>query len=183
MSAGATAPQPPGHEASTVRPARPGDEAGIARVHVQGWHEAYTDRVPHSLLERMDVARYTERWGALLAGTVPPAESMGRTWVALAGEEIVGFASSGPCRDPDRSRDDLELYALYVLAAHYGTGVGAALLDAALGDAPASLWVLEDNPRAQAFYAKHGFAFDGALRQDARWGETLHEVRMVRESR
>jgi GNAT superfamily N-acetyltransferase len=166
---------------SDVRPARLGDEAGIARVHVQGWHEAYTGRVPQSLLDRMDIARYTERWGSILSGaTEGPA---GRTWVAVSGDEIVGFSSSGPCRDPDRTLEDLELYGMYVLAAHYGTGAGAALLQAALGDAPASLWVLEDNPRAQAFYAKHGFAFDGALRADSRWGEVLHEVRMLRPPR
>lgn len=180
MSAGSVRPVLPADAARIVRPAQPGDEAGIARVHVQGWHEAYTGRVPQSLLERMDIARYTERWGGLLRGAVEPAETMGRTWVALAGNEIIGFASSGPCRDPDRSRHDLELYAIYVLAAHYGTGAATALLDAALDGAAASLWVLDDNPRAQAFYAKHGFVFDGALREDARWGETLHEVRMLR---
>jgi GNAT superfamily N-acetyltransferase len=163
-----------------VRPAVPGDEAGIARVHVQGWHEAYTGRIPSSLLDRMDIARYTERWGHTLAGKRPPGQPTGRSWVAVRDDEIIGFASSGPCRDPDRSLDDLELYAIYLLAAHYGSGAGAALLEAALGDRPATLWVLEDNPRAQAFYAKHRFDFDGALRQDKRWGEVLHEVRMAR---
>lgn len=163
-----------------VRPAVLGDEAGIARVHVQGWHEAYTGRIPSSLLERMDIERYTQGWRRSLAGERPAGEPAGRWWVAVQGDEIIGFASSGPCRDPDRTFDDLELYAIYVLAAHYGSGAGAALLDAAVGDRPATLWVLADNPRAQAFYAKHGFVFDGALREDARWGEVLHEVRMRR---
>lgn len=166
--------------AAIVRPARPGDEGGIARVHVQSWREAYTGRIPASLLERMDVARYTERWGEILGGRHASGEPTGRSWVAVLGDEIIGFSTSGPCRDPDRRREDLELYAIYLRAAHYGSGTGSVLLDAALGDRPATLWVLEDNPRAQAFYAKHGFAFDGALRQDARWGEVLHEVRMAR---
>lgn len=165
----------------TVRAATPDDAPGIAHVHVQGWHEAYTGRVPDAMLARMDERAYTDRWRETLAVGEDIPGPHGRSWVAV-GEDgaIVGFATSGPCRDPDRSLDDLELYAIYVLAAHYGTGVGAALLDAAIGDRPASLWVLTDNPRAQAFYVKHGFTPDGALRDDARWGGVLHEMRMSR---
>ena len=49
-----------------------------------------------------------------------------------------------------------QLYAIYVLAEHYGSGAGQALLDAAIGGAAASLWILEDNPRARAFYVRNG---------------------------
>lgn len=66
-----------------------------------------------------------------------------------------------------------------ILASHYGMGVGQALLDAAIGDRPASLWVAEDNPRAQAFYRRNGFALDGA-RDTIERLENMAEVRMVR---
>lgn len=168
--------------AYAVRVAVADDGPGIARVHVQGWHEAYTGRVPDALLARMDVVVSSARWTARLRGDVPAGgEPLGQTWVAVHGGEIVGFASAGPCRDPDRPASGAELYALYVLAAHYGTGAGAALLDAALQGAAASLWVLDDNPRARAFYAKHGFRADGATRDDARGGASLHEVRLTRD--
>jgi ribosomal protein S18 acetylase RimI-like enzyme len=39
--------------------------------------------------------------------------------------------------------------------------VGHALLTRAIGDAPAYLWMLKGNDRAQRFYERHGFAFDG----------------------
>ena len=55
-----------------------------------------------------------------------------------------------------------ELSRLYVAPAHHGAGVAAALLDAARAEARAwradRLWlaVYQRNPRAIAFYAKHG---------------------------
>lgn len=44
---------------------------------------------------------------------------------------------------------------MYVAAEHRGRGLAARLLDLALGDAAARLWVFEENLRAQRFYAKH----------------------------
>lgn len=164
-----------------MRVAVPDDGPGIARVHAQSWYEAYTGRVPDTLLARLDITSSSRRWAARLRGEVPPGgQAGGQTWVGVRGSTVVGFASAGPCRDPDRSSVDEELWALYILQTEYGAGTGAALMDACLGDRPATLWVLADNPRAQAFYAKHGFEPDGATRDDARWGATLHEVRLVR---
>lgn len=167
---------------ATVRPAVVEDAAAIAHVHVRGWHEAYTGRVPQSVLDRMDPERYASGWSRVIADLHPTEHS--DVWVAELDGEIVGFASSGRCRDADAVAGRRELYAIYVLAAHYGTGAGSRLLDAAIGSDAASLWVLEDNPRAHAFYAAHGFSPDGATKQDDRFGpEPLHEVRLVRERR
>ncbi|WP_439688481.1 GNAT family N-acetyltransferase [Curtobacterium sp. SP.BCp] len=66
---------------------------------------------------------------------------------------------------------------LYVLARAHGSGAGQALLDAALGHRSASLWVAEDNPRAQAFYRRNGFTVDGAT---SSFGPIERSVRMVR---
>ena len=66
---------------------------------------------------------------------------------------------------------------LYVYAAGHGTGGGRALLEAVIDSAePAALWVADPNPRAQAFYRKHGFAAD----RTARFEDGVREVRMVR---
>lgn len=179
-----------------VRRAVPADAAGIARVHVRAWHEAYTGRMPQRILDRLDEERLTrvrlellqheqrhdEQQGAPAPPTAahaPGVHHPGATWVAVRGGAIVGWAAGGPSRD-DPAVTPLELYAIYVLAAHHGTGAGQALLDAAVGDGPASLWMLEHNPRAQAFYARNGFHPDGALTDDARWGATISEVRLVR---
>jgi GNAT superfamily N-acetyltransferase len=93
--------------------------------------------------------------------------------------ELVGFADSGPGRDQDRP-GILELYSIYTLERTHGTGLGAALLHATVGDSPGYVWVLEDNPRAQAFYRKNGFRPDGAREQlPPDWYE-LPEIRMAR---
>lgn len=59
----------------------------------------------------------------------------------------------------------LKLKSLYA-AAHRGTGVASTLLDHAFGGSAAYLWVFENNPPAQAFYAKSGFGPDGQRKID-----------------
>jgi hypothetical protein len=56
--------------------------------------------------------------------------------------------------------------------------VAAAMLDSAIGDAPAHLWVFGENGRARAFYAKQGFEPDGARKVDDDTG--VWELRLVR---
>ena len=68
-------------------------------------------------------------------------------------------------------------------------GEGGALVinDAALIDraeqqlcaeyAEVTLWVLEDNPRARAFYEHAGWSVDGGRKAEARWGVRAPEVR------
>lgn len=164
-----------------VRAATPGDSRCIARVNVQSWREARTEQVPAALIEQLDVELSEWRWSARLRGETPRgAERLGDAWVALVDGRVIGFSSGGPTRDADRPRSEPELYALYVLASHYGTGVAAALLDAAIGTGTASVWVLSDNARAIAFYAKHRFIPDGTSRSDGRWGGALTEIRLTR---
>ena len=98
-------------------------------------------------------------------------------WVAEVDGEIVGWANTSGGRDDDAPRD-LELEGLYVLDAHHGTGVGQALLDASIGERPAYLWAIADNPRAHAFYRRNGFELDGATLFDDDWQVT--HVRFVR---
>jgi hypothetical protein len=40
---------------------------------------------------------------------------------------------------------------------------------------PAALWLADPNPRAQAFYRKHGFVADGTARVE----DGVREIRMV----
>lgn len=88
-----------------------------------------------------------------------------------------GWANTSVGQDADAPRE-LQLEGLYVLDGHHGTGVGQALLDAAIGDRPAYLWALDVNSRAHVFSRRNGFALDGATRFDELWEVT--EVRFVR---
>ncbi|HEY4219987.1 MAG TPA: GNAT family N-acetyltransferase, partial [Myxococcota bacterium] len=90
-------------------------------------------------------------------------------------EAIIGFTSFGPARDADVAgaaspNDAGELYAIYVSATRWRSGAGHALFHAACESMreraydSAVLWVLDDNPRARAFYERHGWAVDGLRR-------------------
>ena len=158
-----------------VRLATVEDADELGAVHVASWRETY---FPHILSEASfavatPVAR-AERWREILEST-----GTAKTWVAIQDGRLIGFSGVGDPQDPDRPRP-LHLYSLYVLAAAHGTGVGQALIDAALGGAPASLWVAEDNPRAQAFYRRNGFVPDGTRKVDTFILDEVAEIRMLR---
>lgn len=94
-------------------------------------------------------------------------EAGGRAWLAesLVGEAPIGFALAGestlPGGNPDGS--DFELKRIYALSRFHGSGLGAALMQAALDHAGQRgarrllLGVYAGNERAMAFYRKQGF--------------------------
>ena len=157
----------------TVRAAVLEDAAGIARVHLQAWRESYAHLLPAESLAGLQQGPREERWRAIVAAATT------ETWVACAGTDIIGWANAGTGRDDDGPRPQ-ELEGIYVLASHYGSGAGQMLLDAAVGDAGAYLWIAEDNPRAFAFYRRNGFVPDGATAAHELVGTPVRIQRMVR---
>jgi GNAT superfamily N-acetyltransferase len=143
----------------TIRIAGPADAEALASLHVRVWDEAYTGLVPQAILDARraePIGHRVERWRERIA------RPRATTWVAVDGEEIAGFAESGPGRDGSGVP---ELMALYVARGRYDTGLGHRLLATAIGDGPAYLWVLDGNDRATRFYERHGFAFDGQVEE------------------
>ena len=155
-----------------VRSAVPGDVGAIAACHVACWREAYAHLVRPAFLAGLDVDDFRVRWAGSLRDPSRPA------WVAEVDGEVVGFSGTCPSRDQPPVRQ-LELRCLYLRQSRHGSGLAQQLLDRALGDVGASLWVAEDNPRAHAFYARNGFAPDGA-RAQLQQMEGLAEIRLVR---
>jgi GNAT superfamily N-acetyltransferase len=156
----------------TIRRAAPADAKALAWLHIDCWEDAYTGLMPQPILdERRDrVDERVVRWREIL-------EEHDRTLLAETEQGLIGFAGAGPPRDNDLEGDiDLELQALYVRASWWGTGVGYALFEEAVGDRAAYLWVLAKNKRAIAFYERQGFRRDGAEDMHV---EGLH-ARMVR---
>lgn len=160
-----------------VRPPAVVDAEELGRVHVQVWREAYAGAIAADHLAALRWQRSADRFRALAqAGD----DGMRRARVAqhVPSSALVGIITVGLPRDDDPPVG-VELSSLNVLAAHHGTGVAQQLVDAALGDRAAYLWVLEGNERAIAFYRKQGFELDGATKRDERLDVT--ELRMVRE--
>jgi len=162
-------------ELVTVRPARAEDVGVMARIQVQSWQETYRGLMADQILDRPDFVDRRERFWAAALGDERYAAN--RVAVAERGGEPVGIAMAGPAQDPD-AHWPVQLYVLYVLAADHGTGAGGGLLAAVIGNDHAGLWVADPNPRAQAFYRKHGFRPDGARKHDRDLG--IDEIRMVR---
>ncbi len=156
-----------------VRPAALADAHGIAEVHVQAWRETYAHLLPPETLARLSVQQRELRWREIIS------RAGAEVWVATDGERVIGFADAGPSRDPDPVRER-ELHSIYLLASEYGTGAGQRLLDAVLGDGPASLWVADDNPRARAFYARNRFVPDGVTKVGPLAGTDILEARLIR---
>jgi ribosomal protein S18 acetylase RimI-like enzyme len=148
------------------------DELGA--VHIEIWRHAYADHMPAEYLARLDAALWAGNWRKRAADP----ELATRTLVARDAEgHIVGFASAGPTRD-EYPVTEWELYAINLLPRVQGTGLADELIKRVLGPRPATLWVLEGNERAQAFYRRHGFVPEGA---HAVYDSTgTPEIRMVR---
>lgn len=165
-----------------VRSSTVADARAIATVRVLTWRVAYEGLLSPALLGRMDLEREAHvraaRWDE------HHADPRRHELVAERDGAVVGWAAGGPGRD-----DDLpgwgELYALYALPHAWSTGVGHALMvesEARLrraGFANASLWHLDRNERAAAFYERHGWTTDGRSKID----ERLSDAVPVRERR
>jgi ribosomal protein S18 acetylase RimI-like enzyme len=160
----------------TIAPITLDDADEVARVHVRVWQEAYAGLMPDDYLDGLDPAGFAASWRERLLAPTPGV----RSWLARDEVGVVGIATSGPARDED-APTAWQLYAINVLARAHGTGVAHALLDTAIGDRAAYLWVVEGNDRAQAFYRKHGFTDDGVRQHLPETGTP--EVRMSRIAR
>jgi GNAT superfamily N-acetyltransferase len=161
-----------------IRDATVDDADAVALVHVHGWQWGYRGLLPDEYLDGLSAERRAEQWRSWLL-------EPGRTRTRLAEEDgaCVGFAVSGPSRDPGADDDTGEVYAIYVEEEVSGTGVGTELLGSAVawlterGFARATLWVLEGNARARRFYEREGWALDGAAKSEPREDFTMDEVR------
>lgn len=166
-----------------IRLAGPGDEAGLAEVHVLSWQGAYRGQVPEAHLASLSIADRTERWASILAA----AGATQATFVAVQDDRIVGFADIGPSRDGDAGAGTGEVTSIYLLPDRFGTGIGPALMERATeafraaGFRTATLWVLESNARARHFYEAAGWSPDGAHHLFEVGGEAIPELRYHRD--
>lgn len=154
----------------TVRSAMADDAEAFSACHLACWREAYenlwgSERFAEFDPDKLAVRRRRE----IESGNADH-------YLAELDGEVIGIAIAGPTRDEDRPAER-ELYAIFVRAGQQGSGVADDLLDAAIGDGPASLWVYRDNPRASAFYVHHDFIPDGSEKTDS---ANILEIRMVR---
>ena len=163
-----------------MRRATEADAAGIAHVHVQSWHATYAGILPAAEIERHTLAQRAGMWARVLQGSATGV------FVAVAADEVCGFASTGAFRvEPaggngqgkgqgpgqapvqgngqGNGQGEGELNALYLLPTAQRQGTGRRLFDAGAnalreaGFAALRCWVLQGNP-AIDFYERLGGA-------------------------
>lgn len=138
----------------TIRPARPGDARGIARLDVETWRATYAGVLSTSYLVGLSERRREAGWrGVILHEPRDVRVAVGATGA------ILGFGSCGPSRG-DRLFTG-EVFTLYVAPDWQNRGIGRRLLIALFrrlvtaGRRSAILWVLRDNP-SRFFYERLG---------------------------
>lgn len=163
----------------SLRPAVLDDVAELAALHVQCWKQTYIELLPAGFFDEAHEQQRVSQWQRTLAEHRPDFHA----YVASDGNgALIGFALAAPCSNDDLGVPDgiaRQLYNLYLLREHHGSGAGQQLLDAVLDQQPALLWVAEQNPRAIAFYQRNGFEFDGPSVQDPT-APLITDLRMVR---
>jgi len=134
----------------TIRRATVDDIETIATIHIACWRAAYRGILPDAHLDALDLNERIGRWRSWINADV---------FVAIDDENnIVGFS---------RVKDG-EISHVYVDPNRQRSGAGRLLLNAVVdaSGGNASLWVLEDNHRARAFYEAQGFKHDGRRKTD-----------------
>lgn len=145
---------------SLIRHAVPDDAHAVAEIHVDAWRAAYSAILPEAFLSSLTVTSRQAFWAQFLA------DQPGDLLVAVAGDRMLGWVNTGPCRDRDAALGDAEIWAFYVSPSVWSTGVGRQLWSSARtrlheqGHRSCRLWVLAQNARAIRFYKAAGFERD-----------------------
>jgi ribosomal protein S18 acetylase RimI-like enzyme len=163
-----------------VRAATADDAEAIADVNVRSWQHAYRGIVPDSYLDALDrttIANHVRE--TALSGSA--------TLLVAGGAGIDGFSCLAPSRDQDAPPQTAEIIAIYVDPARERRGIGRALALASChaarsqGFTHISLWVIDRNVRARAFYEALEFVLDGRTKTSTQWGGApIQELRYVR---
>lgn len=138
-----------------VRPPRPQDAPGLARVHEEAWSEAYAGVLPALALRQMIARRGDAWWRSAVR------RSRKNLRVLCFGDEVAGYAAFGPARSL-RDRGAGEITELYLAPVYQGLGLGERLFMtvkteiAARGYRRLVVRCLADNARATRFYAARG---------------------------
>jgi ribosomal protein S18 acetylase RimI-like enzyme len=168
-----------------VRQATIGDARAITEANVTAWQVAYRGIMPDHYLDGLD----KEKAGAAQRHRVhiaSPDDPRTFDLVAEYDEEVVGWLAAGPSRDAESHETEGELWAVYIHPDYWRSGVGSALMTAALerlvndGYTEAILWVFEANKRARGFYERFSWRPDGATEIFERGGGQAIEIRYRR---
>lgn len=163
-----------------IRIATKDDAPGVAKVHIDTWKACYKGIVPDDYLASFNYEARTKGWEEGLS------DSSQLNFIAEDEGEVIAWVTFGVNRDK-RAENIFEIYGLYVLPEHWGSGVGLSLFNAAVFAlereklSAITLWVLEENARAISFYKTNGFQLDGGTEKIEIGGVELTELRFEKQ--
>jgi ribosomal protein S18 acetylase RimI-like enzyme len=162
-----------------VRAATPEDSSAIATIHIESWRAAYKDILPKALLDGLQYEPKRAYWQSTL--------ERGKEQVTVVEHEgqVQGWMLWGEDRDFPGETYRQEVYAIYVAPPYYRKGIGTKLFQHLFSSLNlqqvycVSVWVLEDNAAAIAFYRHHGFSTTPeASKMIIRGGAELNEIKL-----
>jgi GNAT superfamily N-acetyltransferase len=170
----------------SVRPARPADAEGIARVQAVTWRAAYQEVLPRELLDGWDEDSAAASWSAAITAPPTPGHVV---LVALDREALVGFTAFGPAElaegeTADPSGPTAEVTTLLVEPRWGRRGHGSRLLAAVVdiardqGVARLTTWLLEQDRVSAGFLQSAGWEPDGWARTLDTGGAPVREIRL-----
>jgi len=162
---------------ASVRRATDDDVAQIVRIQADTWRLAYAGFVPEEALAELSGEGAQQAWRDAVAAGEPF-----HVFVAEEGEHVVGFCAAAHYAGQD-GRSIAEVSTLLVEPRWARRGHGGRLLAAAAtvlreaGSAQGRAWVPEPDVASRRFYARAGWAADGAVRTLDTGDGTVREVR------
>lgn len=145
----------------TIRRARPGDEATLARIQTESWKAAFRTILAEATLERLTgMEKATQMYRRLLE------TGKGNGYLLEIGGHPHCIAWWDSTREADMA-GYAELICIHSLPDNWAKGFGSAMMARLLEDmteagfAAVMLWVFRDNRRAISFYEKWGFSPNG----------------------
>lgn len=148
-----------------IRYANLNDANALGEIQSLAWRAAYKGIVPDDVLE----AYTPEVRGKAFEGFLTAGTSLNA--IALIDGIPAGWTCFEKCRDEDAPPARGEVWGIYVRPEYWRHGIGSQLLNWTIAELKAkgytsvSLWVLEDNISARAFYERHMFKDDGKRMQ------------------
>lgn len=156
----------------THRLATTDDARAIAELHLASWRSAYAPFLPPGVLQALDLEPHVIEWRRRVS--VPEV----RIELEEMDGALVAFSAHGPSGDEDAKAHPVprtwEIKNLHVRPDLRRTGSGGRLFDRSVaharqvGAGSLTLWVVEKNVTARAFYEKKGMSPDG--------GRTTHTL-------
>jgi Sortase and related acyltransferases len=148
-----------------IRQCKPTDAEAVENLRIASWQAGFSGILPDRFLRNLTGDIERRRTDTIERGKI------GVDLVAFIDDELVGWASGGPNRDPDLNPHHYaEMYACYIKPGHWRSGIGRKLviqaLEALEQQRPQKItaWILCDNIRSRELAHSLGFVLDGAER-------------------